>query len=268
VPRLRRAVIAGGLLILTVGERVEAQDEREHFQLKLGATYEQGDFGSQETTHSVYAPITFRYLGERFDVAVTHSLVYLDAPRGVTLVEGAPQVTDEAEGGRETAFGVGDTVFKFRYFLVDDRGPDSWVPSLTPFVKLKIPTADDDRGLGTGKPDGGFGLEWDKQIGRMFVFGDAAYTFMGDPSDTNFRDRPAASVGVGIDVTETLTTSLLLDWRRALVSGNDDPLEVLGIVTVRLSPVLRMSPYLLVGLSDGSPDFGIGFEISYRFGRW
>ncbi len=265
---MRPAVIGGAFLSFLACAPLAARAERDHFQLKLGATYEQGDFGSRETTHSLYAPVTLRYLGERFDIAVTGSLVYLDAPQGISLVEGTPQVTDETQDGRETASGIGDTIFKLRYFLVDDRGPTSWVPSLTPFVKLKLPTADEDRGLGTGKPDGGFGVEWDKQFGRFFIFGDAGYTFMGDPPDTNFRDRPAASVGAGMDVTETVTGSLLLDWRRALVSGNDDPLEVLGIVTVKLSPVMRLSPYLLVGLSDGSPDFGIGFEISYRFGRW
>ncbi len=265
---VRSAVIGGIVLALLLGGPLGARAEREHFQLKIGATWEEGDFGTSETTRSLYAPVTLRYLGERFDVSVTGAFVYLDAPREVTLVEGTPQVTDEARGGRKSSAGRGDTIFKLRYYLVDDPGPASWVPTLAPFVKLKLPTADEDEGLGTGEPDGGFGVEWDKQFGRVFLFGDVAYTFMGDPPGTDFRDRPAASVGLGIELSDTITASALLDWRRALLSGNDDPLEVLGVVTVKLSPTTRLSPYALVGLSEGSPDYGVGLELSYRFGRW
>ena len=57
-------------------EKREASSEREHFQLKLGAGYDQGDFGTSDTTRSFYAPVTLRYLGERFDVGLTASLIY------------------------------------------------------------------------------------------------------------------------------------------------------------------------------------------------
>lgn len=255
-------------LALVVGAPLPAQAQRDHFQLKLGATWEEGDFGTSETTRSLYVPVTLRYLGEHFDVSVTVPFVYLDAPRDVTLVEGTPQLTDEAAAGRESNAGPGDTIFKGRYFVVDDPGPGSWMPTLAPFLKVKLPTADEDEGLGTGEADWGLGLEWDKQFGRVFIFGDVAYTFMGDPPDTEFRDRPAASVGVGMEATEAATVSVLLDWRRALISGNDDPLDLLGVVTLRLSRTVRLSPYALIGLSDGSPDYGVGVELSYRFGRW
>lgn len=264
----RPAVIGGCLAALLVGWPVAVRAEREHFQIKLGATYEEGDFGASEKTRSLYAPVTLRYLGERFDFSVTGSFVHVDGPAGVTLVEGTPELAEETTGARETNSGLGDTILRFRYFLVDDRGPGSWVPSLAPFAKLKVPTADEDQDLGTGEFDGGIGLEWDKQFGRFFIFGDVGFTFMGDPPDTNFRDRVAASLGAGFEVTDAITVSALLDWRTALLSGNDDPLEVLGIVTMKLRPVLSLSPYVLVGLTDGSPDFGVGFELSYRFGRW
>jgi hypothetical protein len=259
--------VFGSVLAVCLLDATPGWAQRDHFQIKVGAGYDQGDFGASETTHTFYAPVTLRYLGERFDVGVTGSFIYLDAPSDVTIVDGRPTITG-TPGTRDTATGIGDTVIRGRYFLVDDPGPGSWLPGLAPFVKLKLPTGDEDEGLGTGEVDGGFGIEYDKQFGEIFfIFGDASYTFMGDPPDQNFRDRPAASVGVGARLG-TFTASLLLDWRRALLSGSDDPLELLASLAYKVSPSTTLTPYAFVGLSEGSPDWGIGFELSYRFGRW
>jgi hypothetical protein len=264
----RQAIgVLGCALMLVLVAPASAPAERDHFQVKLDAVYEEGDFGTSETTRLLTVPLTLRYLGERFDFGVTGFLVYLDAPRQVTLVEGDPSVTRD-DGGRHTELGPGDTILKLRVFALDDLGPDSWLPSLTPFVKFKIPTGDEKRELGTGKPDGGLGVEFDKQFASFFILGDVSYTFIGDPPGENFRDRPAASLGAGVPLGPKFTFTALLDWRRALVRGNDDALEVHGILSARLAPALTVSPYAFMGLTDGTSEWGLGFEASYRFGRW
>jgi len=259
--------VFGSILAMVLLEATPGWAQREHFQLKFGAGYDQGDFGTSETTHTVYAPVTLRYLGEHFDVGVTASLIYLDSPRDVTVVDGRPTVTGQATG-RDQVAGIGDTIIRARYFLVDDPGPGSWYGGFAPFVKVKLPTGDEDRGLGTGEYDFGLGVEFDKQFADIFfIFGDVSYTFMGDPPGQNFRDRPGASLGLGVRLG-TVTASAMLDWRRAILSGNDDPLEVLAALAVKASPTTTITPYAFMGLTDGSPDWGIGIEVSYRFGRW
>jgi hypothetical protein len=236
---------------------------REHFQLKLGPSYDEGDFGTRDTTRTFFFPVTLRYLGDRFDASITGSFVRLDSPSDVTIVEGQAQRTGTS-GRRRVNSGIGDLILRGRYFLVDDPWPASWVPSFAPFVKLKLPTADEDKGLGTGEVDHGVGFEWDKTFGDVFLFGDASYTFMGG----DFRNRPAASLGVGRRLTPAVTLSGLLDWRRALVRGNDDPLELVGLVTVKLSRTVSVTPNVFVGLTNGSPDWGAGVELSWKFARW
>ena len=102
--------------------------------------------------------------------------------------------------------------------------------------------ADEDKDLGTGKPDGGFGVEFDKTLGRFILFGEASFTFMGDPPNQNFRDRPAAGLGVGYKVSASVTVVTLVDWRRALVAGQSDPVELVGVATFKLTPRLSVSP--------------------------
>src|SRR5438874_6177341 len=205
---------------------------REHFQLKFGAGYDQGDFGTNDTTRSVYAPVTFRYLGERFDVGVTASLLYLDTESNVVVIDGQPTQSDRQRRSKDAGFG--DLYFKGRYFLVDDTGPDSFLPGLAPFVKIKAPTADAHKGLGTGEWDGGFGLEWDKRFREFFLLGDVSYTFMGSPPHQDFRDRPAFSFGIGRHFTPVSAGTVMLDWRRSIVAGGDNAVELTGIVQYRL----------------------------------
>jgi Putative MetA-pathway of phenol degradation len=247
-------------------EKRDTSPGREHFQLKLGAGYDQGDFGTSDTTRSLYAPVTLRYLGDRFDVGVTAALVYLDTESSVVVIDGLPTRTDRQR--RTTEVGFGDLIFRARYYLVEDPGVASYVPALTPFLKVKAPTADASKGLGTGEWDVGFGLEFDKRFSEFFILGDVGYTFIGDPPGQNLRNRPAASLGIGRYFTPTLAVVALLDWRRSLVKGGDDPLELVGVVQVKVLPSLTLSPYAFAGLTDGSPDFGVGVELSWRFGRY
>lgn len=239
---------------------------REHFQLKIGAGYDQGDFGTSDTTRSFFLPVTLRYLGERFELGVTAALVYLDTESSVVVLDGLPTPAERRR--RTDAVGFGDLLFRGRYYALDDPGPDSLVPALTPFLKFKAPTADESKGLGTGEWDVGLGLEFDKHFSEFFVLGDIGYTFIGDPPGQRFRDRPAASLGIGKFFTRNLAVTALLDWRRSLVAGRDDPLELVGIAQFKRSRVLTLSPYAFVGLTDGSPDFGVGAEVSWRFGRY
>lgn len=265
-PHLWGAAVASVLLFLGPGQGWA--EEREHFQLKVGASYDQGDFGTSNTTRTLFVPVTLKYLGERFDLGVTPSFVVVDTVGGVTLIEGEPTRTKAAQQRRVTNAGPGDTLIKGRYYLLDDPGlPAPW-PSLTPFFKVKIPTADRDRNLGTGETDYGFGLEVDKQFGRFLLFGDASYTVIGSPPGQDLRNRPAVSIGAGFMLSKTLTVSALLDWRRAVARGQEDPTELVGILTYKVTPTVSLSPNVLVGLTKGSPDFGVGFEFAYKFGRY
>lgn len=240
---------------------------RERFQLKLTPGYEQGDYGADDTTRIFALPLTLRYLAETWDVSATFSYLRVDSPGDVTFVAGQP-VPVGGDGERRVDEGFGDIVLKGRYYLVEDTGAPGSFPSITPVLRLKLPTAASPE-LGTGEPDFGFGVEFDKTFGRsLIVFGDVTYTIVGEPAGQDFRNRPGASLGAGYRLSETLTLSGLLDWRRAIVERQSDPVDLIGFLSIKMAPTFTVSPYVSVGLTDGSSDFGIGVELSYKFGRW
>ena len=241
---------------------------REHFQLKLTPGYEQGDYGAHGTTEIFAVPLTLRYLGETWDVSATFSYLHVESPGNVTFVAGQPVPVEGAAGRRRVDAGFGDIVLKGRYYLVEDSGELASLPSITPVLRLKLPTAESPE-LGTGEPDFGFGVEFDKTFGRSFiVFGDVTYTIIGEPSGQDFRNRPGASIGAGYRVSNVVTVSALLDWRGAISERQSDPVDLMGFVSFKVTPTFTASPYLSVGLTNGSSDVGVGVELSYKFGRY
>ena len=60
--------------------------------------------------------------------------------------------------------------------------------------------------------------------------------------------------------------SFEFDWRKALVRGFDDPLDLYAILGYRWTPTVQSALYAMKGLSDGSPSYGGGFDVSYKFG--
>ena len=234
--------------------------------LTVGLGYDRGDFGTSVTTRASYVPFSFRYTATQFDFGVSSSVVQLNAPDGVRLIDGVP--TPTAPGGpplKES--GIGDTIVRSRLFLLNDRGPGPSRPSITPFVRLKIPTASADRGLGTGKTDFGFGVEADKDFGPVFLFGDVGYTVVGQVRGISLRNRTTASVGVGRPLSDNVTVSGMLDWRESIVVGNPNPADLVGVLSYRMGSV-TWSPNAFVGLTDGSSDFGAGMQMRFRFGRF
>jgi len=231
--------------------------------LRMGAGYDQGDFGTGEISRAAYLPVSVRFAADRFDLTVSSSFARIDTADGVRLIDGVPTQTGRGVPLKES--GISDTVVRSRFFVWDNK--DSHLPSLTPFVRVKIPTAREELGLGTGKTDVGFGIEVDKSLSQVFVFGDLGYTVTGKVPALDLRNRTAAGFGIGKELSESTTISGMVDWRRAIVAGNPNPAELTGVLSYKLSPAVTLSPNAFVGLTSGSSDFGVGFQMSWRFGR-
>jgi hypothetical protein len=147
-------------------------------------------------------------------------MAIVDTAGGVVLIDGVPTPIGTASSTQGTQFGVGDTLLRAHYYLLE--GTTS-IPTITPFAKVKILTAPESLNLGTGKTDVGFGTEWDQQISRTLLFGDLSYTFIGPMTGITLRNQVSASFGVGRRISKAITVSGMLDWRRSILSGNSNP---------------------------------------------
>src|SRR3954470_8997854 len=115
----KRAFLLPLLIFLPCFQAWGQDAAREHFQLKIGTAYDRGDYGSTQTTQTRYVPVTFRYLGKKFDFSVAPSLAMVDTPTGVVLIDGVPTPIGTASSAEGTQFGAGDTLVRAHYYLLE-----------------------------------------------------------------------------------------------------------------------------------------------------
>ena len=144
------------------------------------------------------------------------------------------------------------------YGLVDD-GPVG--VDLTGTVKL--PTADEDKGLGTGETDYGVALDMYRAVGGTMVFGGAGYTVLGDNEYIALDNVANANLGFSRNVGGG-SAGVMYDWRQAASDTADDRSELTGFYSMRTGGRDKVQVYATAGLSDGSPDWGAG--VSYTTG--
>lgn len=234
-------------------------DSSATWQYGLSFSYLTGDYGSGDDTDIYYTAVSIkRYLGTG-DVTLT--VPYLDiSDDGATYVGGEVEPLAGDGGGA----GLGDIILKGRYYAVEQG---DFFPYIDLVASIKLPTADEDKGLGTGKTDLTFMAEFARRLRNedWIALWEVGYTFVGDPSGYNADNRWLYSAGLAYELASDITLSGYLDGRTAIFEGNDDPLSLLLIGEYKYRPDLRFDTLLEFGLNDGAPDFGITFRVRKRF---
>ena len=160
--------------------------------------------------------------------------------------------------------GMGDIVVRGRYYVVDERG---WMPTVAIRAHVKAPTADAEKGLGTGRPDEGVGFEISRTFGRGFMaMLDGGYTVIGQPSGVEYNNNWWYDVGIGQNIgSDAVNLSAFFTTYRAIVPGLTDGRDILVALNVRGTSGWRIQISGEKGLSDGSPDHGIMIGAARRF---
>jgi hypothetical protein len=132
---------------------------------------------------------------------------------------------------------------------------------------VKIPTADEDEGLGTGEVDieGFVGLR--KDFGHVHLIGNGGVRFNQDPEIGNIDGRTSILLGGGviIGLTQTMFNSWELNFESKRFEDGDSMTTLTPGLMWRLGERGLIRAGVGIGLSDGAPDFeGIGgIVLSY-----
>jgi hypothetical protein len=270
---------AGAALAVALAGTGEARAD-----FRFGFVVWDGDFGSAESPRLVQVPFTWVLAKPASRLTVTATYARIEQSGNVTLTADGPAILGAGGPGRPAwqttapgsdANGAGDLFVTQELFLsVAGKGK-------RPFVALsldvKIPTADEDEGLGTGERDWGIGLSYVQPVSRSWqILGEAGYRFMGDPEGVDFDDRRRLAGGVAAYTRRT-------QWR--LLGEEITPLldevpfyNALGVPTGTLTVEPRRIARLdltirshlggttrigvTAGLNDGAEDFGFYLELS------
>ena len=260
----------------------------QNWQIGFTPSYSSGNYGTSTTSSFFYAPISIRRFFKDGDVAIVIPFVTATTDGGTTLVGGnAVRVdnsgpgsgsstgcsnsgpgsgnclTGRAPGQNVTESGLGDIILRGRYYLVEEK---DWTPLIAITGRLKLPTADESRGLGTGKMDEGVGTEVSKRLGDNWItFLDGGFNIIGRPDGLNLRNQWWYDVGGGYYFVKNLLGSVYFEEYRSLVSGTQNIRDVFFGMSYRASTEWRFNGGVAVGLSNGAPDRMLSIGTSYRF---
>jgi len=235
--------------------------------------YSRGDYGTGQETNLVYAAFTMGATPtDRLALSLTIPWV-LQTSQTVTMTGGGVAVRKEnlrllsTSPGRVTRIeeGLGDIVVRGQYVLLAEKEVS---PEVSPYVQIKFPTADDDRGLGTGKYDETLGIDLSKTV-LLGLVGHAsfAYTFIGSPPGADLRDSFAWSIGARYPLPPIppLIAFTLLTGSTAISPRQANPLDLLFGLEYKLTKGLRVGGSVGKGLSEGSADFSVAGSFVARF---
>lgn len=252
------------------------------FAAGVGLEASSGKFGTDSTSSYVSVPFIMDWLpSERLDFELTVPLLYQNSKNTGRAALGADAKSSARRnmngqysyiGGSATLtgggtsdsskFGLGDITLTGGYQLLRDSAT---TPLIRPTFYLKFPTADDSKGLGTGKFDAGPGLSVSKWLGSWQPFVDSRYIFQGASADTGARDYFLADAGIGYSWNESLHTSAYARFGSTIFDGMEAPLEARVKSVWRFAQRFSSEAYLLKGLSEGSPDYGGGLLVFVEF---
>ena len=228
------------------------------FSLGAGLHYSEGKYGTSEETRITSLALTGRYDHEPWIFKLTVPYLYVSG--GQQVIPGIGAVNRSR--GTSSASGMGDIVAAATYNVHYDRASMLGI-DLT--GKVKLGTADERKGLGTGENDFSFGADLYKSIERMTLFAGLGYTLFGDPPGFRLNDGFYWSLGASWKLPPRESIGVSLDGRQAIAPGSGDQRELTAFWSRALDSAWKAQAYFLVGLADGSPDWGGGLTLARPF---
>ncbi len=214
--------------------------EKGTFQLEAGF-----DALRQDNHDREYAPsLTLTYgLLERMDLGIGSGYVF----------------SYPHEGEREN--GMSDTRIKLKYRWMDEK---IWMPASTVSGILKIPTASESKGLGSGQTDFGINAILTKNLSKKWVVHfNLGYTFIGENHVNNELNY---SVAAQFSLTDKwVLVGEIVATNNFNARHGDDPFSGLIGTYYSIMDKLIWDAGVEIGMNKATPDFRLTTGLTWLF---
>lgn len=234
----------------------------EGLTLATGFDYTSGKYTGTEETQILYVPFIAKYETGPWAFRATVPYLRITGP-GNVIGAGADRVTvPRASTARRSESGLGDIVLSAFYNVLNEQRS---AVGLDVGAKLKLGTADEAKGLGTGQQDSSIQADVFKPLGALTLFGSLGHRWYGDPPGLDLKNVFYWSVGGAYRVRADTSAGVAYDHRPAIIAGGGEISELTAFATQRLSREWKMQPYFVLGFGKASPDWGAGAQLAYSF---
>ncbi len=254
-----KKILCGLIMATAIMGPLVARAEQPTVSWSSGVDYTSGKYTDTRKTKILYVPFTGTVTADGFEAGLTVPYISIKGP-GTVIGGGDIGPISRARAPRtiSTQSGLGD--------VIASLGWTSYAQNNTLFVtlsgKAKLPTASRRKTLGTGKTDFTAQMDLSKVAGPVNLFATAGYRFMGSSTALPLRNGFVGSLGASVNATRGTSVGLIYDYRRSAAPSASNPSELTGFISWALSERVRLQTYGVVGFSNGSPDSGIGLQIT------
>lgn len=222
--------------------------------------YSSGKYGDTRHTETLYMPIGIKYEVSDWTLRATIPYVETSGPADV-VGNGVDRITlDTGQSAHRKASGLGDIVLAASWTAIQGA---QWLLEFG--GKVKLATADEKAGLGSGKNDYAVQTEIYRSLDRHTLFGTLGFKKMGDPEGTQLKDPFYASLGWSMRAGPRTSLGLSYDFRQKIQESGAQIREATGFLTHKLDDNWKLQTYLVTGFSKASPDLGGGLFVFYAY---
>lgn len=223
-------------------------------KLDTSVVYARGSYGLPTDTDIFIALVNPTYETADWRLQASFPYIWLKGPASVVGNAGTAAAS-------RTESGIGDaSVTVTRKF---DPGTSGWYTSFG--AKVKFPTADENKGLGTGQTDAAFQFDVTKKFGDLTPYATVGYQVLGRGALYPMKDGFFGTLGVITLVSDETSMGLAGNWRQPTISGGASASELMVFAQQKITDSSHFQVFVLHGFTDASPSFAIGAMLGWKF---
>lgn len=249
--------------------------------ISIEGSYSEGDFGTDYTTKAYYIPVVATYKQRQFSTSITVPYIKLESEGSVTwtgggLVPISPSKPSDVGSISTKAYdpfalpddntslptktaGLGDIILNSGYtFLLANK------ILLKTSAIVKLATADEDKGLGTGENDYSAQADLFTSQGQTFFGASLGYTLTGDTDLYKYNDVFYSTLSAGYTIKSGFHTGVSYYYRQALFDSVDDVHSVSPYLSYKVLDTLKIQLRYVRGLSDSTADNTYSLQFIYK----
>lgn len=232
---------------------------RHGLTMTTGVDYSSGTYGGTQSTDMTYLPIIGKYETGKWTLKLTVPYISITGPGNVVPNLGTVTANTSA---RSTHSGLGDVIASVSRTVYYSRTTQTLV-DLT--GKVKFATADQTKGLGTGKNDYAAQVDVYKLMGKLTPFATVRYNVLGNPSGYALHNVWYGAIGGAYRLTPQTSGGVMVDLRQKSSAAGAPHRDLIVFLSHALDTKWKLQGYMVKGFANGSPDWESGAMIAYHF---
>ncbi len=226
----------------------------ETIKLDTSLVFARGSYGLPTDTDVTIALVNPTYKSGDWRVQASIPFVHISGPATVVGSTGGALVNHSASGLGDASLAV------YRKLDYDVSGWTSTVGA-----KVKFPTADQNKGLGTGQTDESVEVNLLHPSRAATPFVTLGYQHLGSSEAYPMESGFYATAGFASPIVAGTTGGLAANWRQRTVRGGKEGVELMAFAQHDLDTANHVQAFVMHGFTDASPSLTIGLTYGHTF---